>query len=314
MKQARFIAETFSKDPSTKVGAVMVDSQDFTMLTHGYNGMPRGIDESRQERQERPLKYAYYEHAERNAIYNLARQVLKGSIAISTTKPSISCARALISVGVTEFYFPHPAERDEELQIALQLFSEARVLVGLTGEERLIFASDETLREESRHLRKIMQYANYAAALPELLTKEPLGSATVYLARDEYTVLAQGYSGMPRGAQDDRTERYLGELRDMWVESSVRNAIYNAVRPKLKGSTALVTATTCVECARACAAVGIAEVIYTEPTEDFKQRWEASISTALDMLRELGVTVTEMPQSLSHLAPQALADKDVKAA
>ncbi len=291
MQLAHVIARTFSKDPSTKVGAVLVDPVDYTVLTRGYNGMPRGVDETRPERQQRPLKYAFYEHAERNAVFNLARPKLKGCIAVTTTVPSLSCARALISVGVREVYFPTPLQMSEELETALELFKETNVAVGCTQHGQLTGTACE------RHARKLTQYAKLATELPALLSKDPHGSATVLLAPDDYTILAEGYSGMPRGADDTRTERYLGELRDMWVESSVRNAIYNSVRAELKGSVALVTATTCVECARALAAVGVKEVVYTEPTEDFKTRWGTSIDTALNVLRELGVEVTELPQA-----------------
>ncbi len=284
MQVARFYARTFSKDPSTKVGAVLVDPVDFTQLTQGYNGMPRGVDESKPERQERPLKYAFYEHAERNAIYNLARPQLKNSIAITTTVPSLSCARALISVGASEVFFPAPMEDSEELQVTLALFEETGVQVSYYyGEGLLPPAADE------RHVRKVEQYIGFAQMLPQALAKDPQASATLFLSRGDYTQLAQGYSGMPRGSNDGRQERYLGELRHMWVESSVRNAIYNCVRAQLKGSTAVVTATTCVECARALAAVGVEEVIYHEPDEGFKQRWGDSIQVALSVLDELGV-------------------------
>lgn len=284
MQVARFYAQTFSKDPSTKVGAILVDPVDFTQLTQGYNGMPRGVDESKPERQERPLKYAFYEHAERNAIYNLARPLLKGSIAVTTTVPSLSCARALISVGACEVYVPAPMAMSEELEVALALFAETGVKVGYffsTGGMPAV--GDE------RHRRKLEQYVAFARSLPQALAKDPHASATLFLSPGDYTQLAQGYSGMPRGSDDQQKERYLGELRHMWVESSVRNAVYNCVRPQLKGSTAIVTATTCVECARGLAAVGVKEVVYHEPNEGFKQRWGDSIQVALNVLTELGV-------------------------
>lgn len=284
MQVARFYAQTFSKDPSTKVGAVLVDPVDFTQLTQGYNGMPRGVDETKPERQERPLKYAFYEHAERNAIYNLARPQLKASIAVTTSVPSLSCARALISVGAREVYFPVPDEVSEELNVALALFKETGVQVGYYSPTGVLASL-----EDGRHRRKLEQYIEFAKALPTALAKDPHASSTLFLSPGDYTQLAQGYSGMPRGSDDRQKERYLGELRHMWVESSVRNAIYNCVRPQLKGSTAIVTATTCVECARALAAVGVKEIVYHEPDEGFKQRWGDSIQVALDVLTELGV-------------------------
>lgn len=294
MNAARLYAQTFSKDPSTKVGAFLLDPTDFTQLTQGYNGMPRGVDESRPERQERPLKYSFYEHAERNAIYNLARRQLQGSVAVTTTPPSLSCARALISVGCSQVYFPEVEQVDAELDLALSLFAETGVDVNYLREGKAALVAADAAQQ--RHARKVEQYAAYASALPAVLSKDPQGSATLFVSPGDYTQLAQGYSGMPRGSADHRTERYLGELRHMWVESSVRNAIYNCVRPILKGSTGLVTATTCVECARAFAAVGVKEVLYQEPEEGFKQRWGDSIQAALAVLDELGVSHQAMPR------------------
>lgn len=287
MRHVRFFANEFSKDPSTKVGALFLDAEDYSVLTQGYNGMPRGADESRPERQERPTKYAFYEHAERNAIYNSARPLLKNSVAITTEVPSMSCARALISVGVTEVYFPQPLVTTPELLMALALFAETNVKVGY-------FFAGEVVGEPTRHRRKLAQYIAYAQHLCVTLSKDPLATATVMLCPDDYTLLAEGYSGLPRGADDTRLERYIGEARALWVEGSVRNAIYNCVRHKLKHSVGLVTATTCVECARAMAAVGSQEVVYVAPSADLQTRWGGNFSTALEMLRELNVATTEL--------------------
>jgi dCMP deaminase len=61
-----------SKDESTQIGAVIV-GKDNEILSTGYNSFPRGLDDSKKERQERPEKYFWIEHAERNAVYNAAR-------------------------------------------------------------------------------------------------------------------------------------------------------------------------------------------------------------------------------------------------
>jgi dCMP deaminase len=97
-----------SKDPSTKVGAIIVSAEN-EIISTGFNGFPRGINESSEARWERPVKYAFVEHAERNAIYNAAR------IGVSTkgariylaglgppTLPCTECARAVIQAGITE--------------------------------------------------------------------------------------------------------------------------------------------------------------------------------------------------------------------
>lgn len=92
-----------SKDQSTKVGAVIV-GPDNEIRSTGFNSPCRGIDDTRPEIHERPLKYSYFEHAERNAIYNAARigVPLKGSRIFVTWCPCVDCARAIVQSGITE--------------------------------------------------------------------------------------------------------------------------------------------------------------------------------------------------------------------
>jgi dCMP deaminase len=96
-----------SKDRSTKCGAVIV-SEDHVQLSAGWNGFPRGVDDNVEHRHERPAKYDWTEHAERNAIYNAARHgvALKGSTIYLTGSPCSVCARAIIQVGITRVVIP----------------------------------------------------------------------------------------------------------------------------------------------------------------------------------------------------------------
>ena len=99
--QAVNFANEFSKDPSTKVGAIFIYPGTMQILSMGYNGMPRGIDETISDRWNRPQKYKWTEHAERNAIYNAAQSgtSLRDSICISTLSPCADCARGIIQSG-----------------------------------------------------------------------------------------------------------------------------------------------------------------------------------------------------------------------
>ena len=74
-----FMVASWSKDPSTKTGAVVV-GPDREIRATGYNGLVRGVDDNKPERLERPTKYDFFEHAERNAVYNacLTGTSLKG--------------------------------------------------------------------------------------------------------------------------------------------------------------------------------------------------------------------------------------------
>lgn len=95
-----------SKDKSTQIGAVIV-GKDKEIRSTGYNSFPRGLDDNKPERQERPEKYFYFEHAERNAIFNAARMgtPLDGTtIYLTSGLPCADCARAIINSGIKTVY------------------------------------------------------------------------------------------------------------------------------------------------------------------------------------------------------------------
>ncbi len=100
MELALLVA-SWSKDPSTKTGAIVV-GPDREIRATGYNGLVRGVDDNKAERLERPTKYDFFEHAERNAIYNacLTGTSLKGCTMYATHPPCTDCARAIIQSGI----------------------------------------------------------------------------------------------------------------------------------------------------------------------------------------------------------------------
>ena len=110
---------TWSKDKSTKVGCVVV-GPDKEIRAQGYNGFPRGVNDDLMERQERPIKYAFYEHAERNAIYNagLFGASLRNCTLYVTMPPCADCARAIIQSGIKQVYFLAPAPDATKVQTA----------------------------------------------------------------------------------------------------------------------------------------------------------------------------------------------------
>ena len=93
-----------SKDQHTKIGAVIVGPNNEIRST-GYNSFPRGLIDTLQSRQERPEKYFWFEHAERNAIYNSARVGTPTDgcrMFVSCGIPCADCARAVIQAGIVE--------------------------------------------------------------------------------------------------------------------------------------------------------------------------------------------------------------------
>lgn len=106
-----YLVSMKSKDPSTKIGAVIV-GVDHEILSTGFNGMPRGMDDTNADYNDRTkLKYMAYEHAERNAIYNAAKIGVstEGSTMYTLGLPCCDCGRACIQAGIKRvvIHYPH---------------------------------------------------------------------------------------------------------------------------------------------------------------------------------------------------------------
>ena len=133
LELARHISE-WSKDPSTKVGCVIV-GEDREVRSTGFNGLPRGIADSDERLNNRAIKYPLACHAEENAIMHSARVglSLKGCIAYSTWPPCTRCARSLIQAGIIEVISPKGIEIPErwrgDFNLANDMFKEAGIAV-----------------------------------------------------------------------------------------------------------------------------------------------------------------------------------------
>lgn len=117
----------WSKDPSTKVGAIAVDDSRVVLET-GFNGLPRGVSDL-PERMERPAKYLWTAHAEENLVAQAARPRLKGSTVYVTHLCCNSCARMLVNAGVKKVVCGNGTTSMpvEQFEIALAMFAEAGV-------------------------------------------------------------------------------------------------------------------------------------------------------------------------------------------
>jgi dCMP deaminase len=95
MMDLAYNVSSWSKDTSTKTGSVIV-SYDGDPISWGFNGFPPLVNDDIPERMERPLKYKFIEHAERNAIYGATRTDLRSCVLFCTHYPCHDCARAII--------------------------------------------------------------------------------------------------------------------------------------------------------------------------------------------------------------------------
>jgi dCMP deaminase len=122
---------SWSKDPSSKIGAVIV-GQNGQIVSQGFNGFARGIDDSEERYNHRETKYNYVIHAELNAIFNAAAN---GSTTQGTDLYVYGmcvcheCADAIIQCGIANVYcLTKPNTRWEESGLlAISKFEEVKL-------------------------------------------------------------------------------------------------------------------------------------------------------------------------------------------
>jgi dCMP deaminase len=127
LQLAQHIAQ-WSKDPSTKVGAVIV-RPNRTIASVGYNGFPRGVNDD-ERLNDRPYKYAMTVHAEANAILSANERLDGCTLYVTPLSPCSSCASILIQSGIKRVvaYMPHQPEHwVDSFAIARTMLDEAGI-------------------------------------------------------------------------------------------------------------------------------------------------------------------------------------------
>ena len=112
---AKYIS-SWSKDKSTKVGAVIVNPDDRNPISMGFNGFPSKVNEDIPERHERPLKYSFTVHGEINAIANAAKngQRTKGCDIYVNFFPCCNCAGAIVNAGIKKVICENKPDFNDE--------------------------------------------------------------------------------------------------------------------------------------------------------------------------------------------------------
>jgi dCMP deaminase len=126
LQLAQLVA-SWSKDPSTQVGAVATNSTNHILET-GYNGPPRGVEDL-EARFQRPAKYLWTTHAEANLVAAAAASRLQGSTVYVTHLCCAQCAALLINSKVTKVVCGPglTSMAPEQFDVALRMFEEAGV-------------------------------------------------------------------------------------------------------------------------------------------------------------------------------------------
>jgi len=131
MEMARLVS-TWSKDPSSRVGAVAVEDNGRVLAT-GWNGFPRGVEDTEERLSDRATKLLYTVHAEMNCVYNAGYvgSSLRGSTLFVYGLPVCSeCAKGVIQSGVRLVVMCHDNLRPEWAMSharSLEMFAEAGV-------------------------------------------------------------------------------------------------------------------------------------------------------------------------------------------
>ena len=130
----------WSKDKSTKVGAIIVNAEDKNPISMGFNGFPAKVNEDVPERHERPLKYFFTVHGEINAIANAAKngQRTKGCDMYVNYFPCCNCAGAIVNAGIKKVICQNKPNLNDERwgenwKISLMILNEGGVEIEYTN-------------------------------------------------------------------------------------------------------------------------------------------------------------------------------------
>lgn len=121
----------WSKDPTTKVGCVIVDEQRHVVST-GYNGFPRGVDDDPARLHEREVKYKLVIHAEKNALLHAQRDLRNCTLYVWPMPPCSQCAAAIVQSGIKRVVSVSPSAEHlsrwgDDMKMAQLMYDEAEV-------------------------------------------------------------------------------------------------------------------------------------------------------------------------------------------
>lgn len=155
----------WSKDRSAKVGCVIVGPHHEVRAT-GYNGFPRGSDDTVEDRHQRPLKYKWVEHSERNAVANAARcgTSLNGCTAYTPFFPCTDCGRLLAQSGIVKIVTLEPDWTHErwgsDFKVSLEILEESGVEIRWFPPSEMMHGPIYTVREDEVLQEILTQLAN----------------------------------------------------------------------------------------------------------------------------------------------------------
>ena len=120
----------WSKDPSTKVGAVIVDN-DRRIVSTGYNGFPKNVVDDEQKLNNRDVKYEMIIHGEINAILFAQRSLKHCTLYTTPFMPCSRCASIIVQSGINRVVAPNnfPERWAKQFDTSIQIFKESNITV-----------------------------------------------------------------------------------------------------------------------------------------------------------------------------------------
>lgn len=177
IKDLRFLrlaaeVASWSKDPSAKVGAVIVGRKG-QVISQGYNGFPRGFDDSPERYADRETKYRLIIHAEANAIYNALCNgscVEGATIYVHGLPCCRECAKAIVQSGIVRVvYDTAPSERwRQSCEEAMEIFREAGTEAVMAETEA---DAEETLPDWEKRLRREIEESHPDRTLTDFMER-----------------------------------------------------------------------------------------------------------------------------------------------
>ncbi len=130
LKLAEHVAG-WSKDPSTQVGAVIVDI-DNRIVSTGYNGFPKGIKDTKGRLGNREKKLQYVIHAEHNAILFANRSLVGCTLYVAPMMPCVRCATVIIQTGIKRVVSTGPSKKllerwGADMELTKEMFDEVGI-------------------------------------------------------------------------------------------------------------------------------------------------------------------------------------------
>lgn len=148
MKLAREIS-TWSRDPSSKIGAVIVNDERRILAT-GYNGFPRGIEDTEERLNDREQKYPRIVHGEANALMNALYSgvpVKDATIYVWGLPVCADCTKLVIQSGIKRVVITYPDHAPDKWQkqwneLSKPMYEEAGVSITYINERHRNFENE----------------------------------------------------------------------------------------------------------------------------------------------------------------------------